>query len=117
MGDIVSLEAQTFPYFQLREFKCIEHYINKRESSLKPENLNIRPRSPKSNQLLSLSQCFVEFVYWIKRYLGNKGNKKPYCICLGSAPHQKQYCLSLLHLVRVGGHNLQTLKLYDQRVL
>ena len=35
MGDIVSLEAQTFPYFQLREFKCIEHYINKRETQLK----------------------------------------------------------------------------------
>ena len=47
MGDIVSMQAQTFPYFELREkFKCIEHYINKSEtqlkinSSLKPENLN-----------------------------------------------------------------------------
>ena len=25
VGDIVSLEAQTFPYFQLRELKCIEN--------------------------------------------------------------------------------------------
>ena len=35
MGDIVSLQAQTSPYFQLREkFKCIEH-IDKVKPSLK----------------------------------------------------------------------------------
>ena len=33
MGDTVSLQAQTSPYFQLREkFKCIEH-IDKSETS------------------------------------------------------------------------------------
>ena len=32
MGDIVSLQAQTFSYFQLREkFNCIEH-IDKSET-------------------------------------------------------------------------------------
>ena len=35
MGDIVSLQAQTSPYFQLREkFKCIEN-IDKSETRLK----------------------------------------------------------------------------------
>ena len=35
VGDIVSLQAQTAPYFQLREdFKCIEH-IDKSAPSLK----------------------------------------------------------------------------------
>ena len=34
MGDIVSLQAQTSPYFQLREkLKCIEH-IDKSETQL-----------------------------------------------------------------------------------
>ena len=42
MGDIVSLQAQTSPFFQLREkFKCIEH-IDKSVPSLKhlPETRN-----------------------------------------------------------------------------
>ena len=35
MGDIVSLQTQTSPYFQLREkFKCIEH-TDKSETQLK----------------------------------------------------------------------------------
>ena len=36
MGDIVSLQAQTSPYFQLREkFKCIDHIDNLTETQLK----------------------------------------------------------------------------------
>ena len=39
MGDIVSLQAQMSPLFQLREkFKCIEH-IDKSEIQLKPKYL------------------------------------------------------------------------------
>ena len=45
MGDIVSLQVQMSPYFQLREkFKCIEHIDKsgtqlKTSGSLEPENL------------------------------------------------------------------------------
>ena len=41
--DIVSIQAQTSPYFQLREKKCIEHIDiceTELKTSLKPENLN-----------------------------------------------------------------------------
>ena len=43
VGDIVSIQAQTSPYFQLREKKCIEHIDiceTELKTSLKPENLN-----------------------------------------------------------------------------
>ena len=39
MGDIVSLQAQTAPYFQLREkFQCIEH-VDKQEGHGGPKSL------------------------------------------------------------------------------
>ena len=51
MGDIVSLQAQTFPYYQLREkFKCIEH-IDKSETQLK-----LLPETRKSEQNVSQFQ-------------------------------------------------------------
>ena len=56
VGDIVSLNAQTSPYFKLREkFKCIEH-IDKRETQLKtsPETRNLNKTYP------SL-RCWVNF--------------------------------------------------------
>ena len=51
VGDIVSVNSQTSPYFKLREkFKCIEH-IDKREIQLKTS-----PETRKSEQNVSQFQ-------------------------------------------------------------
>ena len=52
MGDIVSLQAQTSPYLQLREkFECIEHID---ESKTQPKKL--LPKTRKSEQNFSQLQ-------------------------------------------------------------
>ena len=52
MGDTVSLQSQTSPYFQLREeLKCIEH-IDKSKTQLK-----LLPKTRKSEQ--SVSQFLI----------------------------------------------------------
>ena len=59
VGDKVSLNAQTSPYFKLREtFKCIEH-IDKRETQLKTS-----PEARKSEQ--NVSQFQMGVVGWSK---------------------------------------------------
>ena len=51
VGDIISLQAQMSPYFQLREkFKCIEH-IDKSKTQLK-----LLPENRKSEQNVSQFQ-------------------------------------------------------------